>query len=326
MKPQNISGPLTAVKPASKLKPILFFTCLSLALASGAVLTGCSTKKSAFSGKGSPIYTGSGAIPKGGGRYKVGSPYKIIGKRYTPRENTSYDRTGTASWYGPKFHKRMTANGEWYDMNQMTAAHPTLPLPVFARVTNLKNGRTVIVRVNDRGPYAHNREIDMSRAAARKLGFIKQGTAPVRVQYLGKAPLSAYARNYYGPGQNATRYAKSNKTRPVRVATVPVRKNRTYGPQMANTAPASSRRVRLANIPANSIYIQAASYSNIDNAIRARSNLAAIGRVEMTRIEIGHRSYYRLRVGPMHNSQSARQALGEVVDAGHVDARIVTTQ
>jgi len=97
MKPQDLFGARSAVKSAPKLTPLLIFTCLSLALMSGAILTGCSSKKSAFSGKGSPMYTGSNPVPKGGGRYKVGSPYKIIGKWYTPKENTNYDRTGTAS-------------------------------------------------------------------------------------------------------------------------------------------------------------------------------------------------------------------------------------
>ena len=129
-------------------------------------------------------------IPKGGGVYKVGNPYRIDGVVYTPAENTSYDRTGVASFYGEDFHGRRTANGEIFDMWALTAAHPTLPMPSYAYVTNLANGRTLLVRINDRGPFARQREIDLSRASARLLGFEMQGTAMVRVRYAGRAPLN----------------------------------------------------------------------------------------------------------------------------------------
>jgi peptidoglycan lytic transglycosylase len=129
-------------------------------------------------------------VPKGGGRYKIGKPYQIANKWYRPRENTRYDRVGMASWYGDLFHGRKTANGEVFNMDALTAAHPTLPLPTLVEVTNLANNRTVIVRVNDRGPYRHNRLIDLSRKAATVLGFKKNGTAKVRVRYVGRAPLN----------------------------------------------------------------------------------------------------------------------------------------
>ncbi len=128
-------------------------------------------------------------LPRGGGREQVGKPYKIRGKWYYPREEMAYDKSGTASWYGAAFHGRKTANGEIYDMNQLSAAHPTMPLPSYARVTNLANGNTLIVRVNDRGPYAHNRLIDMSKRAAEMLDYTGSGTAQVRVQYVGRAPV-----------------------------------------------------------------------------------------------------------------------------------------
>jgi rare lipoprotein A len=121
--------------------------------------------------------------------YMVGQPYQISGRTYYPREDFDYDRTGTASWYGSDFHGRRTANGETYDMNAMTAAHPTLPMPTIVRVTNLDNGRSVIVRVNDRGPFAEDRIIDMSRAGARELGFENKGLARVRVTVLREASL-----------------------------------------------------------------------------------------------------------------------------------------
>ncbi len=118
----------------------------------------------------------------GQGYYKVGQPYQIDGIWYYPREDWSYDETGIASWYGEEFHGRYTADGEIFDLNSLTAAHPTLPMPVVVRVTNLENGRTIKLRVNDRGPYAAGRVIDVSRRAAQLLGFEAQGTAKVRVQ------------------------------------------------------------------------------------------------------------------------------------------------
>ena len=129
-------------------------------------------------------------VPKGGGHYKVGRPYQIANKWYRPRVDTRYDRVGMASWYGDLFHGRKTANGEVFDMDALTAAHPTLPLPTLVEVTNLANKRSVIVRVNDRGPYRHNRLIDLSRKAALILGFKKNGTARVRVKYVGRAPMN----------------------------------------------------------------------------------------------------------------------------------------
>ncbi|MGE0232603.1 MAG: septal ring lytic transglycosylase RlpA family protein, partial [Flavobacteriaceae bacterium] len=128
-------------------------------------------------------------IPKGGGSYKVGNPYTVAGTIYTPREQPYLDKVGIASWYGDDFHGRLTANGEIYDMNSFSAAHPTLPLPSYVRVTNLENRRSVVVRVNDRGPYAHDRVIDLSKRAANVLDFHNRGLAKVRVQYVGRAPL-----------------------------------------------------------------------------------------------------------------------------------------
>jgi rare lipoprotein A len=129
-------------------------------------------------------------VPKGGGNYHVGKPYNINGRTYVPNENASYRAEGVASWYGPDFHGRMTANGEVYDMHAISAAHPTMPLPSYARVTNLDNKRSIIVRVNDRGPYVRSRIIDVSIGTAKALEFYGHGTARVRVEYVGRAPLS----------------------------------------------------------------------------------------------------------------------------------------
>jgi rare lipoprotein A len=128
-------------------------------------------------------------VPKGGGVYRVGTPYLVAGRLYVPELDPHYRAEGLASWYGDDFHGRSTANGEIFDRDAISAAHPTMPLPSYARVTNLNNGRSLIVRVNDRGPYAANRIIDVSKHAASLLGFIQSGTTRVRVEYVGPAQL-----------------------------------------------------------------------------------------------------------------------------------------
>jgi len=128
-------------------------------------------------------------VPKGGGTYRVGKPYTVAGRVYVPEEDVNYRQDGLASWYGDDFHGRLTANGEVYDMTSLSAAHPTLPMPCYVRVTNLSNGKSLIVRVNDRGPYHGNRVMDVSSRAAELLEFKNNGVARVRVEYVGRAPL-----------------------------------------------------------------------------------------------------------------------------------------
>lgn len=132
----------------------------------------------------------SSSLPKGGGYRKIGKPYVIKGVTYVPRHEPDYEETGIASWYGDDFHGKKTANGETYDMHALTAAHRTLPLPSLVNVTNVKNGKTVMVRVNDRGPFKKGRIIDVSSEVAKALGFAHHGLAEVRVKYLGPAPLN----------------------------------------------------------------------------------------------------------------------------------------
>jgi rare lipoprotein A len=173
--------------------PVMALIAGALALALAACSSGGPAKRNAFDAKtgvsASPRMVWGERVPKGGGTYKLGAPYQISGRWYIPQEDPAYDRTGVASWYGDDFHGRKTANGEIYDMRALTAAHPTLPLPSYAHVTNLETGRTLLVRINDRGPYARDRIIDLSRASARALGFEGRGLTHVRVRYAGRAPL-----------------------------------------------------------------------------------------------------------------------------------------
>jgi rare lipoprotein A len=206
---------LTFWTPPKGARRVPATLALTLA-AAAAMLGGCSNTQSVVSSAFGPLSAGSSDkasggpmfpeskwgvsasrrvaadgdhIPKGGGRYKVGDPYRVGGRWYNPREQTDYDRVGIASWYGSDFHGRHTANGEVFDMNALTAAHPTLPMPSYAYVTNLSNNRTVLVRINDRGPYVGDRVIDLSRKSADALGLRSGGTGKVRVRYAGRAPL-----------------------------------------------------------------------------------------------------------------------------------------
>lgn len=159
----------------------------------------------AYGVKGSPRVSTNRQVRKGGGRYQIGKPYTIRGKKYYPRLDPNLRQTGLASWYGPNFHGRLTANGEVYDQYGLSAAHPTMPLPSYAKVTNLENGSSVTVRVNDRGPFSKRRVIDLSARAAQLLGYTKQGVAKVRVEYAGKAPLHGLDEKMliasYNPGR-----------------------------------------------------------------------------------------------------------------------------
>jgi rare lipoprotein A len=161
-------------------------------------LAGCAATTTKFSRSSAPdepkfspkVVADGTAVPKGGGGFRVGKPYVVAGRTYYPQLDPRYRADGIASWYGPDFHGRVTANGEVYDMNSITAAHPTMPLPSHARVTNLDNGRSIIVRVNDRGPFAHDRIIDLSVGTAKQLQFFAEGLAHVRVEYVGPAPIA----------------------------------------------------------------------------------------------------------------------------------------
>src|SRR6187549_3411808 len=169
----------------------------ALALAACLVLANCASSDK-FASRVDPKYGVSSSprvvalgdpVPKGGGTYRVGKPYTVAGRVYVPEDDPNYRAEGMASWYGDDFHGRLTANGEVFDMTSLTAAHPTLPIPSYARVTNVRNGKSLIVRVNDRGPYHGNRLIDVSNKAAELLEFKANGVAKVRVEYVGRAPL-----------------------------------------------------------------------------------------------------------------------------------------
>ncbi|HVZ12904.1 MAG TPA: septal ring lytic transglycosylase RlpA family protein, partial [Bauldia sp.] len=208
-------------------------------------------------GPASPRVVTAGPMPRGGGHAVTGVAYNVAGKTYTPTDTPNTSEVGLASWYGDAFHGRLTANGEVYDVNGLTAAHPTFPLPSYVRVTDLENGRSIIVRVNDRGPFASDRIIDVSERVAGILGFQDEGTAKVKLDYIGPARMDGQddrmlLASYKGPaigGGNSSMFAwlqpKPNQvdTKPPVVlasATAPLPRIRpldTYPPKAASSAP-----------------------------------------------------------------------------------------
>jgi len=272
-------------------------------------------------------------VPKGGGFYQVGAPYQVAGLEYTPREDPAYDRTGTASWYGEMFHGRRTANGEIYDMDRLSAAHPTLPLPVYVQVTNLDNGRTIVVRVNDRGPYARDRIIDLSRRSAEMLGFRDHGTATVRVRYLRRAPLSgddSYEQAYLARQSWAQNGATPNAALPAHSLPAENPENFALPWQAARPQPVAAVQTT-GSVPAGAkpvakatgLIVQAGTFKSKDNAERARSALSSIAPVDVASIAVRQDLYFCVRIGPFSDLNEAKAALSKVTKAGYPGAVVV---
>jgi len=262
------------------------------------------------------------------GYYKIGNPYQIKGIWYYPAVDYNYVETGIGSWYGPKFHGRQTANGEIFDMNAVTAAHRTLPLPSMVRVTNLRNGRSLKVLVNDRGPFARSRIIDLSRRSAQLLGFQRAGTAPVKVEIIADESrrLAAIAQGQSLP-QVAT--APSEK---VNIAALP-----------GSQAPASTSKVVPPRVQADAlkplpeqavnskapvsgtprIYVQAGAFVYRDLADKMKRLLDPIGPTQVAEAVIGERRFYRVRIGPLSSVEDADQMLELVSASGYPEAQLV---
>ena len=272
--------------------------------------------------------------------YKVGTPYQIDGVWYYPAEDLNYDATGIASWYGQEFHGRNTANGEVFDLNSLTAAHRTLPLPSVVQVTNLDNGRSIELRVNDRGPYARGRIIDVSRRAAQLLGFESPGTAKVRVRILAPESIQAKLLAERASGQQVVVAAPASPVLPVSAAKLPtppgVRVARgdvplapSHPPQPTpepapNLAPPPlPQQVTTVAVRATNIYIQAGAFGRPENAQRLKARLAPIGNVLVSDARINGANLWRVRIGPLPSVDEADRVLDRVVGSGVPQARIV---
>ena len=281
--------------------------------------------------------------PAPAGIYKVGNPYEIAGVWYFPAEDFGYDQTGIASWYGSQFHGRATANGERFDMNTLSAAHKTLPMPSFVRVTNLENGRSLNLRVNDRGPFVRGRVIDLSRRAAQLLGFEHRGTARVRVQILARES-QAIAVRMKGE-QVLASIGSPITTEPtpspsVSRASLPPIAGAGAAPARENVRPVATVAavaetaapepvqpvlgvVSVTAARETTLYVQTGAFGYFENANRVRARLFGVGEVAISPVLVGGRDLYRVRVGPLTTVEAADLALDRVIAAGYPDARII---
>jgi rare lipoprotein A len=271
--------------------------------------------------------TTSGGVADGRSSYKVGGSYVIAGRVYTPDENYRYSESGMASWYGPGFHGKRTANGEAYDQHAMTAAHRTLPMPSVVRVTNLSNGNSVIARVNDRGPFAQDRIIDLSRAAAEKLDMVRAGIASVRVEILPEESkrVKEVAQNG-GSVSEQTAAMHTAPSAPPRTAVAAAAPPPPPSPPVARPAPApvaSPSITTIAAPAASGYFVQAGAFSTLDSAERVRATLARFGGSSISQTSFGPTSLYRVRLGPFASADAAQSTVGRVQQAGYRDARVV---
>jgi len=296
-----------------------------------AALAGCAGDR--------PSQSGS---PGTGTGYKVGNPYQIGGIWYTPVEDYDYEEVGIASWYGSEFDGRRTANGEVFDKDKVSAAHRTLPMPSVVEVTNLENGRTLVVRVNDRGPFARGRIIDMSERAAELLGFAEQGTAQVRVrvlpdesmalkmQALGTggatqaaslppaAPIAVDSEDLSPPGQ-AAEGAPAAGSGPTIVASGPDNGTAASEPGEPDAAPPPP-----AVSVDGSVFVQAGSFREEGNASRMSDALREFGPTRVVAADISGERYYRVQLGPFETVDTGTQMVWTLRDAGISGARVVS--
>ncbi len=246
-------------------------------------------------------------------RERVGPPYEANGRWYVPTPEPGYSETGTASWYGPTFHGQATASGEVFDQEALTAAHPTLPIPSLVQVTNLENGREVIVRVNDRGPFVGERLIDLSRRSAEVLGFEQAGQARVNVRYLGPAPRRVSAEGAAPPApQTAVAQTGPTSLLPALADESPLAGGPAYEPsrQSAAQAPAYSS--------AGAFYVQVGAFSDLTNAHRVRDAVSAAGPVNVdVRQTASGGELFRVRVGPWASREEADAARRHLVSLGY---------
>ncbi len=317
------------------LRPCFPLACVAAAL----LLSSCAGRQPAPS-SGQPTAHATGA-------YKTGQPYQVNGVWYYPSDDLNYDETGIASWYGPNFQEKNTANGEVFDQNAVSAAHKTLPLPSIVQVTNLDNGRSIEVRVNDRGPFVGTRIIDMSRRAAQLLGFEQAGTAKVRVRVLIPESIQAASLARAGAGAEAVASIDAPQAAPreaVVTQALPPPGNRNAPPapaQVVSPPPPPPPTAAAAPLPApiavqplpetiklvpvmpSHIYIQAGSYASGINAIKMKAKLEALGPVVVAGARVNGIDVYRVRLGPVATVEEADDLLTRAVGIGATDAKIV---
>ncbi len=320
---------------------VIFFLLGALFLLSSCAETQliAHTAKKLTKSKPSPV--------KAKGKYKIGNPYQIKGIWYHPKVDYGYNRTGIASWYGPGFHGKKTANGELYDQNALTAAHKTLPMPSLVQVTNLENGRSLRLRINDRGPYAYGRIIDLSRRGAQLLGFHRQGTARVRVQVLEsesrlmahhamsgnimasigspiptdiKLPKADVDKDILLPPKGASTVSVQNipqdsKNSLIRRSTV--RERTTVGLVQPDGE------ITTVDIEPSNIFIQVGAFTQFQNAHQAAARLSILNNVSVTSAIVNGKEFFRVRAGPIKTLSDADFLLESILHSGFDAARLI---
>ncbi|MDB2682731.1 septal ring lytic transglycosylase RlpA family protein [Alphaproteobacteria bacterium] len=283
---------------------------------------------------------------KSEGTFKVGTPYKVKGVWYKPSEQYEFTQTGIASWYGPNFHGKRTANGEIFDQNELTAAHKTLQMPSLIRVTNLGNGRSLVLRVNDRGPFSRGRVLDVSKRGAELLGFKNQGTAKVRIEVLTDESRAVAQAAKQGHDTSGTEIAINERPRDYKVAAANVEP--AAGVEEAPPIPTKPQEPRYvfndrsyvaghieqgrfmpdpvvnqeAVAPTN-IFVQAGSFANEGNAARLAANLSQINTTTVQTVVVQGKSYHRVRMGPLGDVRQADAILNELSQRGYNGAEII---
>jgi rare lipoprotein A len=244
------------------------------------------------------------------GIYKLGQPYQIQGRWYYPEYDPSYDHVGIASWYGEPFHGRRTANGEVFDRDMVTAAHPTLPLPSLVRVVNLENHRELVVRVNDRGPFVGDRIIDLSQEAARQLGFEGQGLASVRVQFVGLADAQGV------PPRPTVRHARAAVPDPPAPPAPPVVATAQPEPPVVATAAGQCQ----------GPFIQVGAFAEPARAHRVVAALNILQPMPVSLATQAADQLARVRLGPMPDPTTAHATLDRLKQSGFSEAFIVAPE
>lgn len=296
------------------------------------------------------------------GIYKVGNPYTIQGRRYYPKESYNYSETGVASWYGPKFHGKQTANGEIFDKYELTAAHKTLQLPSIIRVTNLANGRAVILRVNDRGPFSRDRVLDVSERAATLLGFKNNGTTRVRIDVMPQESKQVASLAKAGTDTRGYEVALNSKKqidpennmvlpprRPVQtiqVASVnqapqaeyragslapvqvqpltpPLPPQKTISQTVSHMEPITSPSPISDVAYSNKIYVQAGAFSEEQNALSLSNSLSRIGPSKVYMTRVNDRPFFRVRLGPYADEAEAQKIATTLLQSGNTNTKLV---
>lgn len=329
------------------MKLVKSLACLFIG---GLFLTGCAETQ--FLAHTAKKFGGNDGPDPVYGEYKVGKPYQIYGTWYYPKEDYTYDETGIASWYGPNFHGKKTANGAIFDSNALTAAHRTLPMPSVVRVTNLENGRSLLLTVNDRGPFAKGRIIDISKRGAQLLGFKDNGTARVRVQIMERQSLALKNSSGHfeihevkkGEGP-ITVEAIPKET--VKAESLPPPNGVSASPQPAvisnDKAPVSriepqfqtapndvsqvkvnlTERVDQEPVTTTRIFVQAGAFSLYENANRVKARLSGLGKVDISSVLVNGQDLFRVRVGPFSSVEEGDTMLSRIIDYGYPSARII---